>query len=95
MTTDDSDADANHSIHAARVYRRQNTRTDKVVVYWVSYLDGVQRVLLLSQDESIAKKAIRVRRCVYIYRSIEVAPLLFYSNILNILFLSVLILCVV
>jgi len=60
ITTDDSDADAHHSIQAARTYRRQNTRTDKVVVYWVSYLDGVQRVLLLSQDESIAKKAVKV-----------------------------------
>lgn len=38
----------------------KKTRTDKVQVYWVSYLDGVQRVLLFTQDERIAKKAIKV-----------------------------------
>ena len=36
------------------------TRTDKVIVYWVSYLDGLQRVLLFTQDERIAKTAKKV-----------------------------------
>ncbi|CAH1799951.1 unnamed protein product [Owenia fusiformis] len=33
------------------------TKTDKVIIYWVSYLDGLQRVLLLTQDERVATKA--------------------------------------
>ncbi|KAK6170959.1 hypothetical protein SNE40_019236 [Patella caerulea] len=31
------------------------TRTDKMVIYWVSYLEGQQRILLFLQDERIAK----------------------------------------
>lgn len=57
--TDDSDADV-HSNHTSHSNLLKNTRTDKVVVYWVSFLDGVQRVLLLTQDERIAKKAVKV-----------------------------------
>ncbi len=38
-----------------------NTRTDKVIVYWVSYLEGLQRVLLFTQDERIARRARKVR----------------------------------
>ena len=38
----------------------KNTRTDKVTVYWVSYLDRWQRVLLFTQDERVAKKARKV-----------------------------------
>jgi len=57
MFSDDSDGEAGPK----HVYLRQNTRTDKVIVYWVSYLDGIQRVLLLTQDERIAKRAIKVR----------------------------------
>ncbi|XP_048240040.1 vacuolar protein sorting-associated protein 13A-like isoform X2 [Haliotis rufescens] len=30
------------------------TRTDKMVIYWVSYLDRLQRVLLFTQDERVA-----------------------------------------
>lgn len=30
------------------------TREGKVIVYWVSYLEGLQRVLLFTQDERIA-----------------------------------------
>ena len=30
-----------------------------MVVYWASYLDGRQRVLLLTQDERIARRARR------------------------------------
>lgn len=29
-------------------------RKDKVVVYWVSYLEGQQRVLMFTQDERVA-----------------------------------------
>ena len=38
-----------------------NTRTDKVDVYWVSYLDKQQRVLLLTQHEKVANNAKKVR----------------------------------
>lgn len=37
----------------------KQTRRDKVVVYWASYLDKRQRVLLLTQDERIARRARR------------------------------------
>lgn len=56
---DDSDVEAVDPKRTTR-YLRQNTRTDKVVVYWVSFLDGAQRVLMLTQDERIAKKAIKM-----------------------------------
>ncbi|XP_025099873.1 vacuolar protein sorting-associated protein 13A-like isoform X2 [Pomacea canaliculata] len=36
------------------------TRSDKMVIYWVSFLDGLQRVLLLTQDERIASAVRRV-----------------------------------
>jgi hypothetical protein len=35
----------------------KKTRKDKVTVYWVSYLEGSQRVLLFTQDERIAYQA--------------------------------------
>ena len=35
-------------------------RTDKMVIFWVSYLDGLQRVLLFTQDERIAKSVRKV-----------------------------------
>ena len=37
-----------------------NTRTDKVDVYWVSYLEKKQRVLLLTQHERVANNAKKV-----------------------------------
>ena len=40
---------------------KKKTRKDKVSVHWVSYLDGLQRVLLLTQDERIAAKAKKVK----------------------------------
>ncbi len=40
-----------------------NTRTDKVIVYWVSFLEGQQRVLLLTQDERVAARARKVVKC--------------------------------
>ena len=67
---DDSDADipppppASAKIPLLRpTLQRDNTlstRTDKVIVYWVSYLEGQQRVLLLTQDERVAKRARKV-----------------------------------
>lgn len=35
----------------------KKTRKDKVVVFWVSYLEGLQRVLLFTQDERVAYHA--------------------------------------
>ena len=39
----------------------KRTRTDKVQVHWVSYLDAGQRVLVFTQDERISKKATKVK----------------------------------
>ena len=36
------------------------TRVDKMIVYWVSFLDGLQRVLLFTQDERIASSIRKV-----------------------------------
>ncbi|KAL4233205.1 hypothetical protein ACF0H5_007889 [Mactra antiquata] len=36
------------------------TRSDKLVIFWVSYLDHQQRVLLFTQDERVAKGARRM-----------------------------------
>ena len=36
------------------------TRSDKLVIFWVSYLDHQQRVLLFTQDERVAKGARKV-----------------------------------
>ncbi|XP_076444664.1 LOW QUALITY PROTEIN: intermembrane lipid transfer protein VPS13A-like [Babylonia areolata] len=36
------------------------TRFDKMVIYWISFLDGLQRVLLFTQDERIASAVRRV-----------------------------------
>ena len=35
----------------------KKTRKDKVIVYWVSYLEGQQRVLMFTQDERVAFQA--------------------------------------
>ncbi|KAK3771912.1 hypothetical protein RRG08_053893 [Elysia crispata] len=34
------------------------TRVDKMVIFWMSYLEGMQRVLLFTQDERVAKAVI-------------------------------------
>ena len=39
----------------------RHMRTDKVTVYWVSFLDGLQRVLLFTQDERVANRAKQVK----------------------------------
>ena len=36
------------------------TRSDKLIIFWVSYLDNQQRVLLFTQDERVAKGARKV-----------------------------------
>ena len=38
-----------------------STRTDKVCVHWVSFLDGLQRVLLFTQDDRIAARVKKVQ----------------------------------
>lgn len=58
MFVDDSDADIVPT--QPRSGALKNMRTDKVLIYWVSYLDGPQRVFLLTQDERIAKAATQV-----------------------------------
>lgn len=35
----------------------KKTRKDKVIVYWVSYLEGQQRILMFTQDERVACQA--------------------------------------
>ncbi|GFR60474.1 vacuolar protein sorting-associated protein 13C [Elysia marginata] len=43
------------------------TRVDKMVIFWVSYLDSMQRVLLFTQDERVAKAVRKVRsKCVLV-----------------------------
>nr|XP_018900199.1 PREDICTED: vacuolar protein sorting-associated protein 13A-like isoform X1 [Bemisia tabaci] len=46
-SSDDSDLDEKPQL-------TKKTRKDKVMVYWVSYLEGFQRVLLFTQDEKLA-----------------------------------------
>ncbi|KAM3960055.1 LOW QUALITY PROTEIN: intermembrane lipid transfer protein VPS13A [Aphomia sociella] len=45
--SDSSDMPENHS-------KSKKMRKDKVIVYWISYMDGYQRVFALAQDERIA-----------------------------------------
>ena len=64
------------------------TRSDKLVIYWVSYLDHQQRVLLFTQDERIAKGARKVCVLSGIIRAIsavhQISSILFRSeNILT------------
>ncbi|XP_073981480.1 intermembrane lipid transfer protein VPS13A-like isoform X2 [Rhodnius prolixus] len=42
---------------AQKTQLTKKTRKDKVTVYWVSYFEGLQRVLMFTQDERIAYKA--------------------------------------
>ncbi|XP_075226529.1 intermembrane lipid transfer protein VPS13A-like [Lycorma delicatula] len=51
-SSDDSESD---ELHKTQLMKK--TRKDKVVVYWVSYLEGQQRVLLFTQDERLAYQA--------------------------------------
>ncbi|GBP39679.1 Vacuolar protein sorting-associated protein 13 [Eumeta japonica] len=52
--TTSSSSDDSDSSESPCTPRR--TRKDKVVVYWVSFMDNHQRVLALSQDERIAQR---------------------------------------
>eukprot|EP00106_Octopus_bimaculoides_P016057 XP_014783499.1 PREDICTED: vacuolar protein sorting-associated protein 13A-like isoform X4 [Octopus bimaculoides] len=53
-TEDDSDEpDAMISSFTDSLYGK--TRSDKVVIYWMSFLDGHQRVLLFTRDERVAQ----------------------------------------
>jgi hypothetical protein len=46
-----------NSIIQSVTFSLKKTRKDKVTVYWVSYLEGSQRVLLFTQDERVAYQA--------------------------------------
>ena len=46
-----------NSVTQGVTFSLKKTRKDKVTVYWVSYLEGPQRVLLFTQDERIAYQA--------------------------------------
>lgn len=49
-SSDDSDSSDLPETHS----KSKKMRKDKVIVYWVSYMDGYQRVFALAQDERIA-----------------------------------------
>lgn len=49
-SSDDSDSSDLHDTHT----KTKKTRKDKVIVYWVSYMEAYQRVFVLAQDERIA-----------------------------------------
>ena len=39
---------------------KRRTRTDKVQLHWVSYVDQSQRVLLFTQDTRVQRKALKL-----------------------------------
>ncbi|XP_038214250.1 vacuolar protein sorting-associated protein 13A-like [Zerene cesonia] len=49
-SSDDSDV----SEQPENVRKSKKMRKDKVIVYWISYMDGYQRVFALTQDERLA-----------------------------------------
>ncbi|XP_049872672.1 intermembrane lipid transfer protein VPS13A-like isoform X2 [Pectinophora gossypiella] len=49
-SSDDSDSSELPDNHS----KNKKMRKDKVIVYWISYMDGYQRVFALAQDERIA-----------------------------------------
>lgn len=49
-SSDDSDSSELPESHT----KTKKMRKDKVIVYWISYMDGYQRVLALAQDERLA-----------------------------------------
>ena len=53
-------SDEDSDVESSRVQLVKNMRTDKVTVHWVSYVDRLQRVLLFTQDERVAKRVRRV-----------------------------------
>ena len=54
-------SDEDSDVESSRVHLVKNMRTDKVTVHWVSYVDRLQRVLLFTQDERVAKRVRKVR----------------------------------
>jgi hypothetical protein len=54
------DSAANATATAAVAQLPVTCCSDEVVIYWVSYLDGPQRVLLLTLDEHVAIAAEQV-----------------------------------
>lgn len=61
-SSDDSDM----SDPPEHIPKTKKMRKDKVIVYWISYIDGYQRVLALAQDERIAYQ---YRMSIYAERS--------------------------
>ncbi|XP_064629495.1 intermembrane lipid transfer protein VPS13A-like isoform X5 [Lineus longissimus] len=57
MSTDDESDGEPEDERKKNGHVAKHMRTDKVVVYWVSYMDGLQRVLMLTQDERVSNKA--------------------------------------
>ncbi|XP_045499068.1 vacuolar protein sorting-associated protein 13A-like [Colias croceus] len=52
MSSSSDDSDVSEQPETAR--KTKKMRKDKVIVYWISYMDGYQRVFALTQDERIA-----------------------------------------
>lgn len=50
--TDSDDDEANMQTKR----KTPTARTDKIIVYWVCYMDGCQRTLLLTQERRIAEE---------------------------------------
>ncbi|XP_060801512.1 intermembrane lipid transfer protein Vps13 isoform X2 [Amyelois transitella] len=74
-SSDDSDSSDRPETHQ----KAKKMRKDKVIVYWVSYMEGYQRVFALAQDERIAyqyKMRINSERSNYeVYMSLSGANL--------------------
>lgn len=53
-TSTDDDKNSNSETKPSRVGQ---VRKDKITIYWVSYMEAAQRILLFTEDESIFLKA--------------------------------------
>ena len=62
--SDDGDSNYVQAAGKSRLLKRR-TRTDKVQLHWISYLDGCQRVLLFTQDTRIQRKALKLTEAEY------------------------------
>ncbi|XP_047508917.1 vacuolar protein sorting-associated protein 13A-like isoform X2 [Pieris napi] len=65
LSTSSSD-DSDMSDPPEHIHKTKKMRKDKVVVFWISYMDGYQRVFVLAQDERIAYQ---YRMSIYAERS--------------------------
>lgn len=54
ITSADDDKNSNSETKPSRVGQM---RKDKITIYWVSYMEAAQRILLFTEDESIFLKA--------------------------------------